>query len=120
MPGARAFATQHVLGPFPPAIAWFGAVGGSLVSLKGVMYYSKDTWDTKWDMWHALRPLVSGITGPMTALFILIAAEAVISKTTTNMLDMNAFYAISFIAGYRDEVLTKSLRRTITSLVGTG
>jgi hypothetical protein len=66
-----------------------------------------------------LRPLVSGITGPVTALFILVAAETVLPKGSGSTLNLAPFYAISFIAGYREEVLTEALlKKTMMSIAG--
>lgn len=119
VPGFRTFAATRVLGNFPPAIVWFGAVGGSLVSLKGVMQHSSGSWDKKWELWHALRPFVSGITGPVTALFLLVAAEALLPNAAGNKVHLDVFYAISFLAGYREQVLTKSLlKKSMVALVG--
>jgi hypothetical protein len=39
------------LGSLPVGVPWFGAVGGTLISLTGVFKHA-DTWDPRLELWH--------------------------------------------------------------------
>jgi hypothetical protein len=109
VPGFReAFPTK--LGPYiPVTVPWFGALGGCLVSLAAISDHNKD-WNSGFDYWHAVRPLVGGVTGAIGCLLLLVTTQL---ATKGPVKADAAFYdAVAFVFGYAEA----AFRRLITSL----
>jgi hypothetical protein len=88
------------------ASAWFGALGGVIISLKGIYDHAAEKWDDSFDLWHFGRPISGGVAGFMTV--ILLTAVVPASKdgtapskdsTAPNHL---AIYAAAFILGTQE------------------
>lgn len=68
----------------PPALQgvpieafWFGALGGVVISLKGVYDHGVADWQERFDLWHLGRPLSGGIAGGV----MLVLLQAVSGDT---------------------------------------
>jgi hypothetical protein len=98
------------LGPYiPVTVPWFGALGGCLVSLAGISDHNED-WESRYDYWHPIRPLIGGITGAIGCLLLLITTQL---ATTGAIRTDAAFYdGIAFVFGYAEA----AFRGLITSL----
>jgi len=88
------------LGPLPFEVPWFGALGGSMISLAGIFRHNRE-WDPKYDYWHYARPLVGAVIGSIGALLFFVLTEA----ADRDSLDLNAtvFDALAFVIGYREK-----------------
>jgi hypothetical protein len=57
---------------FPVLSMWFGALGGLMISFKGVFDHAKgqEAWDDSFGLWHIGRPLSGAIAGLMTVIIL--------------------------------------------------
>jgi hypothetical protein len=78
--------------------AWFGALGGVIISLKGVYEHSTgtDAWDGSYNLWHLGRPVSGAIAGLMTVVLLM-----VINSGGGN-LSTPVVYAAAFIFGTQE------------------
>lgn len=76
---------------------WFGALGGIVISLKGVYDHCCDhgEWDRCFDLWHYGRPISGALTGLITLVLLL----AINPKGTPSE---PVVYAIAFIFGTQE------------------
>jgi len=75
---------------------WFGALGGVVISLKGVYDHTAKTggWDDGYNLWHIGRPLSGAIVGVVTVLLF-----SAINKEVSEP----AVYAAAFIFGTQEK-----------------
>jgi hypothetical protein len=76
---------------------WFGALGGIVISLKGVYEHCchRGDWDDCFDLWHIGRPISGALTGLITLVLLL----AVNPNGTPSE---PVVYAIAFIFGTQE------------------
>ena len=76
---------------------WFGALGGIVISLKGVYDHCCDngSWDRCFELWHVGRPVSGALTGLITLVLLL-------STNPTNTPSEPVVYAIAFIFGTQE------------------
>jgi hypothetical protein len=76
---------------------WFGALGGTVISLKGVYDHccDNDAWDRCFELWHVGRPVSGALTGLITLVLLL----ATNPKGTPSE---PVVYAIAFIFGTQE------------------
>jgi IPT/TIG domain len=79
--------------------AWFGALGGVVISLKGIYEHSgaraPNAWDDSYNLWHLGRPVSGAITGVIT--LILLQALNPSGSVTPSIV-----YAAAFILGTQE------------------
>jgi hypothetical protein len=102
------------LGPYiPVTVPWFGALGGCLVSLAGIADHNQQ-WDSRYDYWHPIRPLVGGVTGAIGCLLLLVTTQL---ATKGPIKADAAFYdAVAFVFGYA-EAAFRGLITTLTDVI---
>src|SRR5712691_4540844 len=97
--------TLHNLIPAPlqgmPVYSlWFGALGGLVISFKGVYEHAVGAppagWDNKFNLWHLGRPISGAITGGMT--YVLLWA-----LNPSGTLTEPVVYAAAFILGTQEQ-----------------
>jgi hypothetical protein len=102
------------LGPLPVEVPWFGALGGSLISLTGIFKHSC-SWDHCYRYWHYARPFVGAVIGSLGALvFFVLSDTALAGRTTTNA---TAFDVVAFLVGYREESFRELIARATDLLL---
>jgi hypothetical protein len=76
---------------------WFGALGGIVISLKGIYDHCCDRgdWDDCFNLWHIGRPISAALTGLIT-LVLLLAINPTASPAEP------VVYAIAFIFGTQE------------------
>jgi hypothetical protein len=76
---------------------WFGALGGIIISLKGVYDHAVggDPWNDSFNLWHIGRPISGGIAGLMTFLLLMVV------NPSDNPTEPIA-YAAAFILGTQE------------------
>ena len=84
-PGSVRQAIPSNFGPLPIGIAWFGATGAVISSLKGIFGYSQN-WQSKFNYWHYSRPIFGAVTGSVGALFYLVLLR--LDNATTSSIKM--------------------------------
>jgi len=105
------------LGSLPIGVPWFGAVGGTLISLTGVFKHA-DTWDPRLELWHWGRPLVGAFVGSIGALMFLVIVDSAAAQPK----NMNAavFDVVAFLVGYREETFRSLIKRATDLLLSPG
>lgn len=75
---------------------WFGALGGIVISLKGVYDHCCDTgaWDDCFNLWHIGRPVSGALTGLITLVLLLSIDQKAPPEPVV--------YAIAFIFGTQE------------------
>ena len=107
-------------GPGPLIIPWFGAVGGVLTSLRGIVDHSRD-WDTGYCLRHVARPLTAAVSGTVGYLILLGGVVAVGQTPTLDSHSTRAdvvYDVTAFVIGYREEVFRTLLARVVDRLLG--
>lgn len=114
--GVRGALPSH-LGHLPVGVPWFGAVGGSLISLTGVFKHSRD-WDEHFALWHYARPLVGAFLGSLGALiFLVIVNAAAVHGTSPNGV---VYEVVAFLVGYREATFRSLIQRATDVLLSPG
>ncbi len=83
----------------PIAAAWFGALGGLMISLKGI-YDHRDGatgWDPGFDLWHIGRPFSGGVAGLVTVILL-----DVVAGSANKPANAQVVYAAAFIFGTQE------------------
>jgi hypothetical protein len=108
----NAFPTK--LGPYiPVTVPWFGALGGCLVSLAGISDHNKE-WNTRYDYWHPIRPLIGAVTGAIGCLLLLVTTQ--LATKGPIKADAAFFDAVAFVFGYA-EAAFRGLITTLTDVI---
>jgi hypothetical protein len=114
--GVRGALPTH-LGDLPVGVPWFGAVGGTLISLTGVFKHSRD-WDEHFALWHYARPVVGAFLGSLGALmFLVIVNAAAVHGTTPNGV---VYEVVAFLVGYREATFRSLIQRATDVLLSPG
>lgn len=109
------------IGPVPLAVPWFGALGGVMISLRGIFDHDSD-WDPRYDLRHIARPLTAAVTGTVAYLIVIGGVVSVGQTPSTDMKDTRAnviYYVLAFATGYREEGFRDLLRRAVDAVLGT-
>jgi hypothetical protein len=90
--------TAYKLLPLALESAWFGALGGVIISLKGVYEHSTgaNPWDGSYNLWHLGRPISGAIAGLMTVILLMVV------NSGSNTLSTPVVYAVAFIFGTQE------------------
>jgi hypothetical protein len=102
-------------GPVPFLVPWFGAVGATLLSLKGVFDHRGRDWNPLYCYWHWARPIVGSIVGTISVLMFQAGILAVGGQTpnevTTPTPKNLLYYLVAFVVGYREDVFRDLIKR---------
>lgn len=76
---------------------WFGALGGIVISLKGVYDHccARGDWDNCFDLWHIGRPISGALTGLITLVLLL-------ATNPNGVPSQPVVFAIAFIFGTQE------------------
>jgi len=86
-----------------------GILGGCLYCLRGIYLNAcvKGTWDNHWLPWYFIRPIVSGISGGVSWLFLKAGLLVLDAEQGAGASDIG-FLALAFIAGLNvDKFISK-------------
>jgi len=112
IPAALRFASTY--GPVPSAVLWYGALGGTLISLAGVHDHRYD-WDETYWTWHIIRPFVGAAVAVIAVLIIQAGILAVGVKLDSSGGDQPVknlfYYLVAFLVGYREETFRGMVKR---------
>jgi hypothetical protein len=87
-----------------PAVLFFGALGGVLISLAGVFEHMYD-WDDRYFFWHIARPLVGAAVAVVAVLILQAGILAVGVQPTDSEAGAKdlLYYVVAFVVGYREQ-----------------
>lgn len=91
----------HSFGKVPVEAPWLGAVGGLVASLGGITYYSRGRWESRFNYWHPVKPLMGAASGSVSCLFLIVIVRTA-AGTTPTKLDSTALDAAAFVFGFAE------------------
>ena len=100
----------------------FGMLGGIIYCIRG--YYQHHSvlknWDSSWEAWYFIRPIVSGVMGFISLVFIkagllVFASDSNISVEGNKII---AYFAVAFIAGYNVQNFLVKLEDIFSVILG--
>jgi len=111
-------------GLVPLLVPWAGALGGATISLVGTAKHAGD-WETKWNLWHFLRPVLGAISGTVAFIIVVIVLrtagglqDEATSVPSTFWAD-GLFLVIAFIVGFRDRMFLMLIARVADVILAT-
>lgn len=81
---------------------WFGALGGILISLKGIYDHAGEEWNDSYDLWHFGRPISGAVAGFMTVVLLSAVAPTKAQPESEKQEPPWALYAAAFILGTQE------------------
>jgi hypothetical protein len=105
------------LGQIPPGAIWFGALGALTVSLSALSSYHCE-WDHCYDTWHAIRPIVGAIVGPVGCLILIVTTK--VASATAVAPDPPTFYVVAFVLGFREQSFRGLIKKAADLLITPG
>jgi hypothetical protein len=105
------------LGPIPLSVPWWGALGGTTISLTGVFRHPTN-WNSSYNLWHLARPVMGAIAGSVGYLIFIAVIRSSGSQAPKHASAGTAvFDLVAFLIGYREEVFRELLRRAVDVLL---
>jgi hypothetical protein len=98
----------------PITVPWFGALGGCLISLSGIVDFGVEGWKPKYNLWHPLRPVLGAIMGGVGCVLLLITTE--VSTTGPVHTDAVFYDGVAFVLGYAESAF-RSLIKNVTDAI---
>lgn len=98
----------------------FGLLGALIHCLRSIYIHRSvlNDWDNRWIIWYYLRPIVGGVMGLVSFVFIkagLIVFTTEANPTTTSRI---AYLAIAFLAGFNVRNFLKKIEDVSRSVLG--
>ena len=96
-----------------------GGVGGVIYCLRGVYlnYSVKKNWDSTWEPWYYIRPIVSLLCGVISYIFLKAGLLVLESNQNSDSSDLG-FLALAFIAGLNVDNFVKKIESIAQSTWG--
>jgi uncharacterized membrane protein len=98
----------------PITVPWFGALGGCLISLSGIVDHGVKDWKRQYNYWHPFRPILGAIMGGIGCVLLLVTTE--VSTTGTVHTDAAFYDGVAFVLGYA-EASFRSLITNVTNVI---
>lgn len=123
-------ALQFARGAMPPWVMRYeltfkvslaGALGGCLYCLRAVYLNAcvKKSWDSDWEVWYLIRPIVSTISAYLSSL-VLKAGLVVLEANRAPEAGSYGFVALAFIAGMNVDKFIEKTEEIAHSIWGIG
>lgn len=110
-------------GFLPLLVPWAGALGGVTKSLFGVARYTAD-WDPRWNLWHALRPVLGAASGVMAFLIVVVVLKTAngtkVEAIVLSPESLALFFVIAFVVGFKDKYFLELLSKVAGVLFSNG
>jgi hypothetical protein len=109
-------------GIIPLGVPWFGAHGAVTISIYGVVDHSEG-WQTKWNLWHTVRPVVGAILGTLAYLIFIGVIQATgttpssVASTKSTSIVLVTYLVIAFVVGFREETFRALVQRVVDILL---
>ena len=102
----------------PITVPWFGALGGCLISLSGIVDFGVVGWDRKYNYWHPLRPILGAAMGGIGCVLLLITTDV---ATTGAVHTDTAFYdGVAFVLGYAESSFRTLITKVTNVIIAPG
>ena len=103
----------------PFLCALMGGIGGAVYCLRAVYlnYSLKKNWDSTWEVWYYLRPIVSVFCGVISYVFLK-AGLLILESTQSSESSDLGFLALAFIAGLNVDNFIKKIESIAQSAWG--
>ena len=105
------------MGPLPIGVAWFGATGAVISSLRGI-FSNNQNWKSEMNYWHYSRPIFGAVTGSVGALLYWVSLR--LGSNGPVSVDQATFYAVAFLLGFADKAFTEMLKNVTDVIVKPG
>lgn len=112
-------------GIVPTFVPWAGALGGVTISLIGCVRYSR-SWDSKMNMWHALRPVLGAVAASIGfVILVLVLKVAAGTQFDSDVIPTNPgsqglFFIIGFLLGFREGLFLDLVQKIASMILTTG
>ena len=104
------------VGPVPLAVPWWGAIGGTTISLTGI-FRNATSWKSSYERWHIARPLLGAIVGTVGYLIFIIAVRTTGAQVQPRDATAQATAdVVAFLVGYREDLFRDLLKTATTFL----
>jgi hypothetical protein len=104
------------LGALPIEVPWFGALGGTLISLTGIFDYSC-RWNHCLRYWHYARPFVGAVLGSIGALLFFVLSDTAVAGSGPATVNATVFDVVAFLVGYREQSFRELIKRATDLLL---
>jgi hypothetical protein len=104
------------LGALPIEVPWFGALGGTLISLTGIFDYSC-RWNHCLRYWHYARPFVGAVLGSVGALLFFVLSDTAVAGSEPTTVNATVFDVVAFLVGYREQSFRELIKRATDLLL---
>lgn len=98
-----------------------GLLGGITHCLRALYLHNcfLKNWQTEWEIWYFIRPIVSGIMGFISLLFIKAGLLVFSNNAALDIENRTVFYLIvAFFAGYNVQNFLKKIDEVSKSFIG--
>lgn len=110
-------------GIVPMAVPWFGALGAVTISIYGIVDHSTQ-WETKWNLWHVIRPVVGAILGTLAYLIFVGLIQATGTKPSAigsgTPVESITYLVIAFVVGFREQTFRDLIQKVVDTLLTPG
>jgi Abnormal spindle-like microcephaly-assoc'd, ASPM-SPD-2-Hydin len=112
-------------GIVPLGVPWFGALGAVTISIYGIVDHN-DHWQTKWGLWHAIRPVVGAILGTVAYLIFVGLIQATgttptsVKASSSPNVNTIIYLVIAFVVGFREETFRSLIKRVVDLILSPG
>ena len=106
-------------GPIPLGVVWWGAMGGVMISLSGIVGHARD-FDRTLTAWHLTRPLSGAVVGAVGYLLFVVVIRAAGSTDVAGGEGSAVFYLVAFLLGYREQAFRDLIWRALDLLLVPG
>jgi Abnormal spindle-like microcephaly-assoc'd, ASPM-SPD-2-Hydin len=110
-------------GIIPLGVPWFGALGAVTISIYGIVDHSTE-WQAKWNLWHAIRPIVGAILGTVAYLIFIGVIQATGTTPSavgsSSSIKLITYLVIAFVVGFREQTFRSLIQRVVDILLSPG
>ncbi|MGA8746440.1 MAG: hypothetical protein WB507_11325 [Solirubrobacterales bacterium] len=96
-------------GRVPVEAPWLGAVGGLLASLGGIVHYSVGKWESRFNYWHPIKPLMGATSGSVACLLVIVLAGTATGNARVSI-SPTALDGVAFIFGYAESAFRQLIK----------
>jgi hypothetical protein len=102
----------------PVTVLFFGALGGFLLSLSGIVEHGETGWDGKYNIWHPVRPFLGAVMGSIGCVLLLVTTD--VSTTGPVHTDVAFYDGVAFVLGYAEASFRNLIAKVTQVIVGPG